>query len=224
MSTAVETLTVANAPLPLAYESAKAMLIECVRIDECQGWADKAQALASYARQAKEDELRKMADRIQARAVQRAGELLKELDGRGDHRRTVGTHGSSQRDAAAEAGMSEHQQLQAVRVANVPEIVFVAAVESDDPPTVTQLAEQGKKTRPLIDLQGRDPEDFKLVTNVWGELGRMAEMAASIDVDRVPLGVLPDDDVQKQMIERIDAALPWLARLKAVLEDSGVRG
>jgi len=59
--------------------------------------------------------------RIQARAVRRCGELLKEYDGRGAHRKTDGADSSSQRSAAREAGMSERQQVTAVRVANVAE-------------------------------------------------------------------------------------------------------
>ena len=62
---------VANARLPATYEAAKTALANCARIDECQGWADKMAALASYARQVKDDELRKMADRIKARAIRR---------------------------------------------------------------------------------------------------------------------------------------------------------
>lgn len=67
-----------------------------------------------------------MAQRIRARAIRRVGELLKQLDGRGDHRKSEGDHTSSitQTEAAATAGMSAHQQLQAVRVASVPSDVF----------------------------------------------------------------------------------------------------
>ena len=39
--------------------------------DECWEWANKAEALASYAKMADDDSLRIMADRIQARAVRR---------------------------------------------------------------------------------------------------------------------------------------------------------
>lgn len=41
---------------------------------------------------------------------------------------------------------------------------FEDAVESDEPPTVTALAERGKKLqpKPLVDLEGRSPEGF------WG--------------------------------------------------------
>jgi hypothetical protein len=106
-----------------AGTQAKIALASCANIDECQDWANKAEALASYAKMADDDTLRALADRIQARAVRRMGELLKEFDARGgDRSKTVAAHGSapSQRDAAAQAGLSEHQQLQAVRVANVP--------------------------------------------------------------------------------------------------------
>lgn len=65
------------AQLPQAYEAARQALKECSRVDECKDWADKAAALASYARQADDDELYRMARRIQGRAVRRAGELLK---------------------------------------------------------------------------------------------------------------------------------------------------
>src|SRR4029077_1414514 len=59
------------ARLPATYEEARAAIAECERIDECKGWSDRAAALASYARQAKDDSLRVMAVRIQARAERR---------------------------------------------------------------------------------------------------------------------------------------------------------
>lgn len=71
---------VATASLPATYERAKQALSECVKLDECKDWADKAQAMASYARQAKDDSLYKQALRIQARAIRRCGELLKQIE------------------------------------------------------------------------------------------------------------------------------------------------
>jgi hypothetical protein len=66
--------------------------------------------------------LRELADRIQARAVRRMGELLKQFDSRGDHLKKEGTLLSlPQKDVAESVGISEHQRKQAVRVANVPE-------------------------------------------------------------------------------------------------------
>ena len=56
------TIDVATAWLPAAYENAKTALAQCDAIDQCKEMADKAQALASYARQANDPELRQMAD------------------------------------------------------------------------------------------------------------------------------------------------------------------
>lgn len=122
-------LAVANARLPQAYEAARTALSNCASIDECQAWADKAEALASYAKQSNDNSLRLLADRIQARAVRRCGELLKQFDGRGNNQHTEGKEGTllTQRTAADAAGISEHQRKTAVRVANVPEAAFEAA-------------------------------------------------------------------------------------------------
>ena len=61
-----------DAQLPQRYEAARSAIAECERIDECKDWSDKAAAMASYARQAKDDSLRVMAVRIQARAERRS--------------------------------------------------------------------------------------------------------------------------------------------------------
>lgn len=113
------------AQLPRTYEAARAALAECSAVDECKDWADKAAALASYARQSQDDQLEKMANRIRARATRRAGELLKQIEpATGQNNQYVKEGGDlplhSRGNAAREAGMSPHQAKQAVRVANVP--------------------------------------------------------------------------------------------------------
>jgi hypothetical protein len=142
-------IRVSDARLPATYEQAKIALAQCSRIDECQEWANKAEALASYARQADDETLFRFAKRIQGRAVRRSGELLKEINGKGNNQHSRGTPTKlTQREAAEQAGLSKDQQVTAVRVANVPAEQFDAAVESDKPPTVTALAEMGKQSRP----------------------------------------------------------------------------
>ena len=86
---------------------------------------------------------RKMADRIQARAIRRCGELLKQVEaGTGSHweNKRDGTVPLTRQSAATDAGLSERQRKTALRVANVPEPEFHQAVESESPPTITQLA------------------------------------------------------------------------------------
>lgn len=136
--------SVATAPLPAGYENASRALATCSSIDECQEWAGKAQAMASYARQAKDETLRKRADRIQARAIRRCGELLRMVPTQvgGDRRsdqRAVDLPMVNRTQAASDAGLSEHQRKTALRVAAVPDREFVDQVESDQPPTVTVL-------------------------------------------------------------------------------------
>jgi hypothetical protein len=141
---------ISHARLPVIYEQAKTALIECAQIDECAKWANKADALASYAKQAEDSSLRKMADRIQARAIRRCGKLLKEIKpAKGGDRKSKGgcPPVDSRKAAAKKAGMSEHQTKQAIRVAGIPEEDFEAAVESDTPPTVTELAERGSSSK-----------------------------------------------------------------------------
>lgn len=219
---AVSNLSVNSAPLPQTYEHAKLALSECNRIDECQSWANKAEALASYARQADDDTLRKLADRIQARAVRRAGELLKQFDGKGRNQYSEDNNGTvvTQKQAAEQAGMSQRQKETAVRVANVPEGVFEAAVESESPPTVTKLAEQGKKHRPKSEkpeyadkpgLGGPVPDGFQEATTLLGTLARFAEFCAKNGPEHIANGLLPKETEKvRQHIAIIDT---WLDKL-----------
>lgn len=110
------------ARLPQTYEAARAALEQCSAVDECKDWADKAAALASYAKQAEDDQLETMAQRIRARAIRRAGEPLKQIEpgqGTRDGKREAGDHLPLRSDIARDAGMSPHQAKQAVRVASV---------------------------------------------------------------------------------------------------------
>jgi len=199
-----------NAPLPESYTNAKTALSKCTKMDECKDWSDKAEALASYARQANDDQLRKMADRIQARAIRRAGELYNQIepDKGGYHGNYAqdGTVPSTRKQAATDAGLSERQRKTASRVANIPEDQFEQAVESDDPPTVTQLAEAGKKSRPLVDLKGRDPKAFNRATHFVGLLRRHLEGLQGYDIGAIT-DDLNDDERKKvrDIIAKIDA-------------------
>ena len=96
--------SISRAKLPATYAAAKEAITECARIDECKDWADKSEALASYAKQAEDDALRKMCDRIQARAIRRCGELLRAIcpdkGGRPSAKTSVGVHTSSEKSSS----------------------------------------------------------------------------------------------------------------------------
>ena len=120
---------------------------ECQRIDECTEWADKAAAIASYAKQAQDQTLMDTATRIKARAIRRCGELLKQIEKSPGGRPKTGNGAdtSSRKHAASTAGLSKRQQVDALRVASLDASEFDAAVESENPPTVTELSEAGRR-------------------------------------------------------------------------------
>lgn len=205
----------ASAQLPATYQNAKNALAECVQIDECVTWADKAAALASYAKQANDDEMMKMATRIRDRAIRRAGELLKQIEpatGKNNQYAQVkgeDAHPFQSRQAVAEsAGMSPHQAKQAVRVANVPQADFERQVESANPPTVTKLAEQGKKVtpKPVIDLEGRDPQEFNRSLHFVAEFEDYAKSLSGFDLEKILPGLNQKEATSvREAIAKIDA-------------------
>ena len=205
----------ANASLPAKYESAKVALAECERIDECKEWADKAAALASYAKQAEDQTLMNHAMRIQGRASRRIGELLKQFDARGgDRSKSAATDTFAQRDAAEDAGLSKRQQVSAVRIANIPAERFERAIEAPTPPTKTALAEMGRKpreTRPLVDLEGRSEGDFRAATRGQGELQEFAAFVATADADAIVRGSKPHEIAA--MRRHVETARAWLSIL-----------
>lgn len=211
------TVPVQDAPLPETYQHARKALAECHRIDECKDWGDKAQALASYAKQADDDELYKMARRIQGRAVRRCGELLREFQnptvGLKQNESTVGEGvppredtPQSQREAAARAGMSKDQEKTARRVAEVPEGEFEEAVESDDPPSVTALAELGRDSR----------EGFKSATRLLGAVGRFHRYTRDESPGEAADGLMPEEVAP--LIQEATDVREWIDRLIERLE------
>jgi hypothetical protein len=158
-----------DARLPQNYEAAKAALEQCLTVDECLQWQDKAAAIASYARQANDHMLENYARRIQARAARQCGKLLSEYDARRsknvgtvvlsrsaaeDRFETVRITSPSRTQAANEAGLSERQRITATRIARVPDEKFEAAVEVEKPLTLTKIADlaprQKSQSAPIL--------------------------------------------------------------------------
>lgn len=214
---------VAKASLPASYERAKEALATCSSVDECKDWADKAAALASYAKQADDDSLQRYAERIRARAIRKCGELLKQIE-RGPGKPPKQNGGDAptitRASAARDAGLSRDQKITALRVASVPEADFEAAVEADEPPTITELAERGKKPqpRPLLDLKGRDPEEFKASTYAQGAVERMAACARQVSPTVVVRGAFPDE--RRELQAHAVAIVTWLEELLRDLEET----
>jgi hypothetical protein len=205
---------VARATLPETYARARTALVKCERLDECKDWADKAAALASYAKQADDDSLQKLALRIQARAIRRCGELLKKFQSPGartDRPRGSDSPRSTQRRAAASAGMSKDQEKQAVRVANVPEQAFDAAIDGERPPTVAALAEMGTSKQPHT-----APPGFADATHAIGRLKELAIFCREHPPELIASAIY-DYEVPK-VRAHLEVVGPWLAAFAAHLQ------
>ncbi|WP_321941677.1 hypothetical protein [Paraburkholderia tropica] len=204
---------ISDARLPESYTNAVNALEQATAIDECQAWADKAMALASYARQSRDDRLHRMAMRIQARATRRCGELLHQVPRAAGRPPKVEINKAartniSREQVATDAGMSKHQRVTALRVASVPKAEFERQVESTKPPTVTALADQGRKTRVLVDLEGIPPEDFRSATELMGLMRRLTEFCRDHDALRVAAAFKAHE--RPLLRENIAAGGEWL--------------
>jgi hypothetical protein len=200
------------ARIPQTYANAKSALYTCASIDECQEWADKAAALASYAKQAEDEELMKMAIRIRDRAIRRAGELLKQIEPQRGANQNIGGDASTKvltrKEAASDAGMSRDQMHTALRVASIPADEFERQVEGPTPPTVTALAKQGTKPapRPVIDLKGRDPGEFNRALHFIAEFEDYAKAVTGMAIDAIlPTLIVTERMRVKAAIAKIDA-------------------
>jgi len=207
-----------GATLPAKYEAAKLALKECNKLDECKDWGDKAQALASYAKQADDKEMEKTAQRIRARAVRRCGELLKEIEkGSGKNHGEKGGEpplSPTRKQAAADAGLSPDQAKDSIRVANVPEESFEEQLESDSPPTITNLAEQGtKKALPRYEQLGMTKKAWQAGMHFRGHLSDMARHADNFDPQEVVDGSTPKE--REQIRKNIKILDHYLDRLIA---------
>lgn len=191
----IEDIDTTTAKLPSRYNAAKSALRDCTSVDECKEWADKASALASYAKQAKDDQLEKMAKRIRARATRRAGELLKQVDpGRTGPKPelkegTLPQFETSRKSVAVDAGFSEHQAKTAQRLASIPEDDFEQMVEADT--TITQMAEAG--------TQKREPKKDE-ARALMAALKAYSDRLDSVDIDEAVAALNASQKAELRMI------------------------
>ena len=223
---------VKTAPLPENYEAAKKAIAECERIDQCAEWADKAVAIASYARQADDFELEAYARRIRLRAVRRCGELLRTFDARGGDRTKgalpLGFARHSRADVAKAAGLTEHKARTAVEIAKIPEAEFEAAVEKQRPVGTTLFRQWQKLHRPervravtqasLLEVSrsanaGRALEGLLQFEKAAAECG---DLDAIVELCRGP--------GRGERLQRVRRAIGLAFRLQSALDDAGNRG
>jgi hypothetical protein len=104
------------------YNAAKRALAEAIRIDEVKDIRDKAAAMRVYAMQAKDRVLIDQATELRLRAERRAGELLRDMAGRGErHRRgDSNQHAKSQAATLQNLDINKSQSSRWQKLAEIP--------------------------------------------------------------------------------------------------------
>jgi len=212
---------IAQARLPETYTEAKKALSTCDRIDECKDWADKAEALASYAKQSEDEEMFNMAKRIRARAIDRCGALLRLIPTAQGARNELNIPGdiklSPREQARRAARMSQKQAANALQVNAVPRDIFENLIESADPPTAKKLAEIGKKKRqrPLIDLGKRTAKEFSAATALIGLFDELVRESKNVDVE-VALRGCEKKEIQR-LSRNIESSIKWMQQVNVII-------
>ena len=113
------------------YEAARSALAEAHRVDEVKDIRDKAEAMAAYARQAKDQELILWATEIKVRAERKAGELLAQVPRQQSSGRKPANSSDRQTDyqkALADNGLTQTAAYQYERLAAMPQEHFETAI------------------------------------------------------------------------------------------------
>lgn len=137
----------------IKYEQARQALAECHRVDEVKDIRDKAEAMAAYARQAKDQDLILWATEIKVRAERRAGEMLNQSRSSGERAASGGSLRKESNVATlSDIGISKDQSSRWQALAAMPEEHFETAVatakESAGQVTTAFMLREAQKHKP----------------------------------------------------------------------------
>jgi hypothetical protein len=110
------------------YEAARTALAEAHRVDEVKNIRDKAEAMAAYARQAKDQELILWATEIKVRAERRAGEMLRQAAEHGERHHRGRVEAESKPPTLGDLGITNNQSSRWQQLASMSDEHFEAAV------------------------------------------------------------------------------------------------
>lgn len=133
----------------IRYEAARSALAEAHRVDEVKDIRDKAEAMAAYARQAKDSELIQYATEIKVRAERRCGELLAHTAATGERASRGKPSETSHASTLSDMGLtrdesSRYQQLAAMPADHFETAVATAKATAGEVTTAFMLREASK--------------------------------------------------------------------------------
>jgi hypothetical protein len=150
------------------YEAARTALAEAHRVDEVKDIRDKAEAMAAYARQAKDSELIEYATEIKVRAERRCGELLTVSVEHGGDRRS---ESRSKAPTLNDMGLTRDESSRYQQLAAMPDDHFETAV-------ATAKATAGEVTTAFMLREARRVQDKPAAPAKHPRAERVEEMRA----------------------------------------------
>lgn len=202
------------------YEQARTALAECHRVDEVKDIRDKAEAMAAYARQAKDSELIQYATEIKVRAERRCGELLrmteKNTGARGtgaNQHRSVPSHDASAPPTLESMGISHSESSRYQQLADMPDNHFETAV-------ATAKATAGEVTTAFMLREAK-----KATKRPRAE--RIAEMRTMVQSGHIPEQIARAQGITAETVRRMlhdaDIKVPIQKRGRAIDPNKVVR-
>ena len=192
-------------PIDNNYNKALVAVETCVAIDEAKDWQDKMAALAYYHKQAGDKMLENYAKRIRHYAQRRMGQILEQYNAKGKRNDLQPTNSKdgklSQKEVAQSIGLSQRQQEEAVRFANVPQETFKEIVESENIPTKAEIAKLGTKTQVKVIKKSHKAIPF---LNAFKELNKIAKKE-----DAIYMLEIMDDSQKQETLKLIKSMQNW---------------
>lgn len=132
----------------IRYDAARHALKVAQQVDEVKDIRDKAQALAAYARQAKDADMINWATEIKLRAERRCGELLKKTPRNKGDATPPDTPEGGVVPTLEQIGVSHKQSSDFQAIADIPEEEFEEAITEPKPSTASLVKKAKKKAEP----------------------------------------------------------------------------
>lgn len=114
----------------IQYDQMRSALSTAVNFDEVKKIRDKAEALAAYARQAKDKDLLLWAGEIKVRAERRAGDMIRERQALGELAKQGRKTSHDGRFTLADFGVEHKQSSRWQQISSVPEPVMEAFIQT----------------------------------------------------------------------------------------------
>ena len=192
------------------YDAMVSAIAECHRVDEVKDLANKAQALALYARQAQNVDAERKATAVRLRAERRAGELFKELErssgGYAPNAAATVAGASEYREALERTQTSERTAQRWQELATVPKEVFEKHLgEPLAIPTASRIIADAKSVP-----TGPRMNDTSLW--IWGRLRDFERMRCNAsDPQKIFDGMT--DTMQADVLRILPAFIEWCEQL-----------